>query len=197
MRTISSCLVVTTVVGFVVTVVRAAGDEPPNPFGPRRSERPDAVRGTIALSNGKTVTGKIYLTRGHDLHIYDTERERFRDVPLRAVDEVNCIIQKEWLEKEWRFKEAANDEKVYTGRSYPARLYVHEIKLKRGDSIKGPLSALLYVESAENADKSNEKPKSARLKPTRYLLHKRDKGKLGQKLKDLIYVKRIVLTSKK
>ena len=194
MRWVSWLIVATAVVGFTVVVVRAAGEEPPNPFGQSRSERPDAVRGTIELSNGKTVQGKIYLTRGHNLHIYDTKLERFRDVPLRAAEEVKCIIQKEWMEKEWRFKEAANDEKVYTGRSYPARLYVYEIKLKRGDSIKGPLSALLYVESAEEGGKSNEKPASPRLKPTRYLLHKRDKGKPGQTLKDLVYVKRIVLS---
>ncbi len=197
MRLVSWVMVELAVIGFTLAGAYAADQEPPNPFGQNRSQRTDAVDGTIELSNGKTVKGRIYLTRSHNLRIYDAERERFRDVPLRVVEEVKCMIQKEWLEKEWRFKENANDEKIFTGRTYPARIYVHEIKLKRGDSIKGPLSALVYVESAEEDGKLSRNVRSPRRKPTRYLLHKRDKGKPGQTLKDLVYVKRIVLTRKK
>ena len=161
--------------------------EPPNPFAATRPQRKDAVHGVIELSNGKKIRGQIYLTRGHYLHIYDPEKEKFRDVPLRAAKQVRCLIEKEWMEKEWRFKENANDEKVYTGREYPARIYVHEIELKRGGKIRGPLAGVIYIRP------DPEPGKSAPAKPIRFLLHKRHKGDFGQSLKDLVYVKRIVL----
>jgi len=163
--------------------------EPPNPFGSTATKRSDAIDGVVELSNGKRVRGKIYMTRGHSLRIFDGEKERFRDVPLNVIKQVDCIVEKEWEEKEWRFKENANDEKIFTGRTYPTRIYVHVIKLKRGDAIRGPLDALIYVQPERKAD---QKP-AGRVKPVRFILHKRDKGEFGERLKDLIYVKRIVI----
>jgi hypothetical protein len=166
------------------------GEEPPNPFGTVRRQRTDAIGGAVYLSNGKTIRGKVYLTRGHLLRIYDAQKQRVREVPLRVVKEIVCIVKKQWNEKEWRFKENANDKKVFTGRTYPARIYVHQIKLKRGDSITGPLAALVYLEpDPPAASKARVRPE----KPRRFLLHKRDKGEPGTTLKELVYVKRIVL----
>lgn len=186
---------------FVGTTSMAADDpphplaaDPPNPFGTTREERTDAIDGAVHLSNGTVVRGKVYLTRGYDLRIYDAKREAFRNVPLRAVEQITCNVEKEWLEREWRFKENANDEKIYTGRTYPSRIYTHEIKLTRGDVIDGPLGVVVYVAptSAPAAEsgpgKTEDEPK-----PQRFMLHKRDKGEPGQTLNDLVYVKKIVL----
>jgi len=174
-----------------------AEEEPLNPFGNVRGKRTDAVPGAMLLSDGKILKGNFYLTRDHNLKIYDETKERIREVPLNAVREIECSVKKEWMEKEWRFKENANNEKIYTGRTYPSRIYVHELKLKRGDSIQGPLAALIYFEPAPpNNEPENEQPGAIADTPpgpVRYLLHKRDKGKPGEELKDLIYVKRIVL----
>lgn len=164
-----------------------AQDEPPalNPFtapnNPTQPTRDDAVPGYIQLSDGSTHPGHLYLTRDARLRLYDAETKRQREVPLSAISEVDCRIAKEWLEPEWRFKENANDQKFYTGRSYPAREYNHVITLKDGRTLSGPLSAIVYVE---------EKPGE---KPTRFLLHKRDKGPVGTDLKSLLYVQKIAL----
>jgi hypothetical protein len=175
-------------------------DDPPNPFGERETERPDAVFGAIRLSDGALTRGKIYLTRGQALRIYDPAKEEHRDVPLKSVREIRAVVEKEWMEAEWRFKENASDEKVLTGRKYPARIYTHEVVLKRGGSIKGSLSAVIYIEPeeeqtepAEKTDETKEADASRTVKPVRYLLHKRDKGEPSQTLRDLAYVERIVL----
>lgn len=171
------------------------GGDPPNPFSNARPVRSDAVAGAMQLSDGRILVGRIYLTRSHKLRIYDIKQERIREVPLRAVREINAIVQKEWAEREWRFKANADNEKVYTGRTYPARIYLHEIKLKRGDAIRGSLAAVVYVEPNRkkgDAAKTPNRTDAARPKPQRYLLHKRDKGKPGQALKELIYVRRIL-----
>lgn len=177
-------------------VSSVSADDPPNPFGDTRVQRTDAVEGAIHLSDGTVIRGEIYLTRGHNLRIYDESREQNRDVPLRVVSEVTCNIEREWLEREWRFKENGNDEKIYTGRTYPVRLYTHEIRLTRGDVISGPISAVVYI--APRGDSAEAGIDSAGVKteqpsPQRFLLHKRDKGDPGEELADLVYVERIVL----
>jgi hypothetical protein len=189
----------------------ACADDPPNPFGKTTSERTDAIPGWLELSDGTAVRGKIYLTRGQGLRIFDQEQERVREIPLAAATEICVSVDKEWIEKEWRFKENASDAKLYTGRTYPARLYRHEIKLKRGGSINGALAGIVYVEpdpptAADPSPAKGRKASSKRQvtppkidgaeqpKRQRLFLHKRDKGEFGQTLEQLVYVKRIVLS---
>ena len=132
-----------------ITVVFAA--EPPalNPFGPAVSqgepERDDALPGCLELSDGSLHPGMIYLTRDKRLSVYDERLQRQREVPLQTVKQIECKVKKEWMEKEWKFKETTSDEKILTGRSYPAREYVHTITLRDGRTITGPLSAIVYV----------------------------------------------------
>ena len=165
----------------LVATGRADEPEPANPFGKRAKVREDARPGYVELSDGAVVPGSFFLTREARLRIYDAALQRQRDVPLQAIRKIECSVEKEWLEKEWRFKEAANDEKVYTGRSYPSREYQYTITLSDGRTIKGPLAAIVYVQA--DADHDAE----------RFLLHKRDKGELDQPLKALLYVRKIEL----
>jgi hypothetical protein len=163
------------------------GEEPPaiNPFGPRPQQREDALPGSLELSDGTVHPGRLFLTRDHRLKIYDETQQRHREVPLEAIQRIACTVQKEWLEKEWRFKENASDEKVYTGRSYPVREYLHTITLNDGRTIRGPLSGIVYVQGEGSEE------------PARFLLHKRDKGEVGSTLKALLYVRSIQLGEKK
>ena len=107
---------------------RAAGHQS---LRQRQSEREDAVPGYVELSDGSIHPGMIYLTRDKRLQIYDEKLQRQREVPLQAVKQIDCSVKREWMEKEWRFKETTSDEKIYTGRSYPAREYLHTITLAR------------------------------------------------------------------
>jgi hypothetical protein len=118
--------------------------------------------------------------------------ERQREVPLQAVKQVECNVKKEWIEKEWKFKEAASDEKMYTGRSYPVREYLHTITLSDGRTITGPISAIVYVQPQQRSTIGSETPQS-QPKPEQFLLNKRSKGELGQELKSLVYVRLIKL----
>ncbi|MDZ7618780.1 MAG: hypothetical protein U1E05_17380 [Patescibacteria group bacterium] len=172
----------------------ALAEEPPviSPFGRAPTEREDSTPGYIELSDGTVVPGMLYLTRDHRLTLLDSEIGRQRLVPLRVVKQIECNVQKEWMEREWRFKELASDEKYYTGRSYPTREYEHAVTLHDGRVITGPLSAVLYVEPIGYTP---ERPGAYRTvaKAEKYILHKRDKGKIGDALKDMVYVKRVLL----
>jgi hypothetical protein len=158
-------------------------EEPVNPFGPAATATPrdDARSGWVELSDGTRHAGQVFLTRETRLRVYDTKAGKFREVPLTAVSRITCKVDREWLEREWRFKENANDEKYYTGRTYPAREYTHVITLKDGRTIQGPLSAIVYVQDEGNP------------RPERFLLHKRDKGAIGMPLAGLVYVRTVEL----
>ncbi|MEN6404930.1 MAG: hypothetical protein ABFC77_00510 [Thermoguttaceae bacterium] len=164
-----------------LAVALLAGDPPPiSPFGEPAATRGDAVPGRIELSDGTTHRGRIYLTRDHRLKIYDEQTQRQREVPLQAVRQIDCLVKNEEMKKEWRFKETTSDEKLYTGRRYPQREYVHTITLADGQTITGPMSAIVYLDT-------NTDPKETKT----FLLHKRDKGAIGKNLKSLVYVKQI------
>ena len=163
-----------------------------NPFGQASPAREDATAGYVELSDGSVHPGQIYLTRDKRLQIYDEDLQERREIPLTAVKSVECIVKKEWIEKEWKFKEAANDAKVYTGRTYPAREYLHKITLQGGQAITGPLWAIVYVEPPKSF---SAEPGKARDRPEaeRFILHQRDKGRLDTGLPSLVYVQSIKL----
>jgi hypothetical protein len=167
--------------------IASAQDDPPalNPFGASATagSRPDAIAGSISLSDGSRHKGRIYLTRDARLRVFDATTKRVREVPLSAIRRVDCAVTKEWLEPEWRFEANASDKKVFTGRSYPARTYTHTITLKDGRTLSGPLSAIVYVKAEGDSE------------ARRFLLHDRDKGEVNAGLKDLIHVKSIDLGS--
>jgi hypothetical protein len=168
--------------------------EPPalNPFGPVKTEREDAIPGYLETSDGKVYSGNVYMTRDKRLKLWDSQLERQREIPLRVVRQIECKVLKEWTEKEWRFKESALDQKVYTGRTYPAREYTHTVTLQDGRRITGPLAEIIYVQPIfESPEALNRDP--SRLAPERFMLHKRDKGDAGTDLKSLRYVKLIKL----
>ena len=173
---------------------KISADEPPviNPFGPAPAQREDAVPGYVELSDGKICAGQVYLTRDARLKINDEKLQRQREVPLSAVKRIDCAVKKEWMEKEWKFKELTKDEKMYTGRSYPSREYVHTVTLSDGRTIAGELSAIVYVEPPSYAP---VKPGEVRpeVKTEKFVLNKRNKGEIGQDLKSLVYPKSIKL----
>jgi hypothetical protein len=158
-------------------------EQPPavNPFGRQPQVREDATAGYIELSDGAVHAGKLYLTRDARLEVLDEQSKRRSEIPLSAVRRIECKVERQWMERQWRFKESANNEKVYTGRAYPARQYVHTITLSSGRTVRGALSAIVFVQ-----DHFTDEVK-------RFLLHKRQKGPLDSDLESLVFVRTIEL----
>jgi hypothetical protein len=172
----------------------AAAQEPPalNPFGPPRQDREDAVPGYLETSDGKIHPGQLYMTRDKRLKLYDTAAKRQREIPLRAVKQIECKVLKEWMEKEWRFKETTSNEKYYTGREYPARECQYTITLQDGRTLTGPLAEIIYVQPI-SYDASAPLAGQTPAEPERFLLQKRQKGNFQTDLKSLVYVRLVKL----
>jgi hypothetical protein len=177
-----------------VPAAPVAAEEPPalNPFGAVQRDRDDAVPGYLELSDGTILVGNVYTTRDKRLKIEDKNLQRQREVPLSAVQQIECHVDKEWMEKEWRFKEAALNEKVFTGRTYPSREYSHTIALKNGKKLTGPLAEIFYIQPYAEMPQG-PRSEDATPEPQRFLLNKRNKGPVGTDLKSLVYVVRIKL----
>jgi hypothetical protein len=180
--------------GQLMARAAAAADEPPavNPFGQAPSQREDAVPGYVELSDGSIHAGLVYLTRDKRLQVYDQKLQRQREVPLQVVKQIDCKVKKEWMEKEWKFKETTSDEKLYTGRNYPARQYAHTITLEDGRTVEGDLSGIIYVQP-QSYDPAKARTYQRQADPERFILHKRDKGDIGTELKSLVYVRSVKL----
>jgi hypothetical protein len=172
----------------------ARAAEPPaiNPFGKTSVERDDKIPGYVEMSDGTIHLGMVYLTRDKRLQMMDEKIQRQREIPLNVIQQVECKVTREWMEKEWKFKELALDEKMYTGRTYPSREYSHVITLQDGRTIEGGLSAVVYCQPATYDPKGTNEYRP-QVEPLKLLLHKRDKGEIGDELKSLKYVKLIKL----
>lgn len=184
----------TLVLAALLIAGQSPAGEPPviNPFGRAPAARDDAIAGYVEMSDGSVHPGHIFLTRDKRLKLHDEKRNRQREIPLRAVSRIECSLKKEWMEKEWKFKESASAEKTYTGRTYPAREYAHTITLHDGRTMTGGLSAVVYVRLFAYTPSEPGKYRTAPV-TKRFILHKRDKGRIGEKLDSLDYVKLINL----
>ncbi|MCY2952323.1 MAG: hypothetical protein NTU53_10140 [Planctomycetota bacterium] len=149
--------------------------QPTSPF--TQKSNPDARAGALTLSNGQTLKGQIATTRENPLSIFDDKNKEYRDVPLTLIKSLEASINWERDEKEWQFKETGSDIKEYSGKTYPARELQYKVTLLNGQSITGGIVAPLYVSQND--------------KQQMFVLNKRQKGDLGQSLKDLLYIKRV------
>lgn len=137
----------------------------------------DSVPATLTLNNGQSVKGNASTTPDKPIRIWDPSIKDYRDVPIALIKSVTAVVNWERDEPEWTFKESGSDIKIFTGRTYPARETSYVFVLSNDDKITGDVAAPIYIEA-------NGKART-------YVLHKRDKGEIGQKLKDLLYVTKI------
>jgi hypothetical protein len=164
---------------------QAAGQMPEkptaNPFATSGGvSRKDAVPGYIQLSTDLKVPGYIYTTRAARLKVYNLDREVWEFVPVPALKSIDATLEWERMDKEWRFKEAGNPEKVYSGREYPVRKVQYVLTLLNDYKIRGHiLGQPLYVARDDKAD--------------RFLLNDRSKGAMGETLPSLKYIKHVEL----
>lgn len=134
---------------------------------------------TLTLGDGTTLRGDVSTTPGKPIRIWDEEAKQYLDLPLSRLALVEAEVVWERDEREWQFKQAGSDEKVYSGKSYPARELVYNVTLNDGMTLRGGIVAPIeYTDSTTGRSQI-------------FVLHKRDKGPVGQTLAQLVYVKEI------
>ena len=172
---------------------RTAAEEPPtlsNPLSRRREVdvREDTMPGYVQLSNGQVFPGLLYITRDKRLEIYDVELKRQRTIPIQKIAKIEVNVEEERMERVWRFKEMASDEKMYTGETYPCRVFTYKLTFDDGRVLEGPMSGLIYVQPLNEGEDSAVGHLPER-DAERLYFHKRlaDKTHIGKKLADVHY----------
>lgn len=148
--------------------------QPSSPFV--AADRKQGPAGSITFSDGTVLRGRVSTTEGKPLRFWDEQARLYRDLPLGAIRSLRSEVLWERDEPEWVFRTSGSDEKVFTGRTYPARELQYTVTLNNGQRFTGATAAPLYVTSDAGTE-------------TRVILHKRDKGAAGQTLRQLVYIK--------
>ena len=160
-----------------------------NPLSRRDSDvREDTMPGYIELSNGEVHAGLLYITRDKRLEMYDVELKRQRTIPIHKIAKIECNVEQEWMEKVWRFKELASDEKMYTGETYPCRIFTYTLVFDDDRTLEGPMSGIIFVQKlkeGEDASVGHIPERDAE----RFYFHKRqaEKTDIGKKLSEIHY----------
>ncbi|QOV91859.1 hypothetical protein [Humisphaera borealis] len=151
---------------------------PANPFTDGRKNA--GVRpGVIHLSNGQKIRGKIATTQGKPLRVWVEKDKDYHDVAFESIASVDATLLWERDEKEWRFRESGSDVKIYSGKTYPLRELQYTLTLTDGNRVEGGVVAPLDVQTKDGR--------------FTFVLNKRQKGEVGQSLKDLVYPVRVEL----
>ncbi len=166
--------------------VRACEDEPPPPPVKRESPKAEHQRwGTVVLSDKTRIDGLISTTAGKPVRILDRKKNVYRDIKWKKIERLAQVPDEQWTEREWRWLEGGNDEKVYTGRAYAAAKYHTIITLKSGERIVGDVVAPIYVKAGKTLHRLELSKRAKSPKPV-----------AEDELKPLVYIKQLVLTDK-
>ena len=136
--------------------------------------------GTVTLSDGTTVTGRIATTAEKPVRLWVESEKQYEDVALSQITTIESKLVWERDEPEWNFKASGSDVKVYSGKTYPARQTQYTLTLTDGTTLTGDTAAPLYVTTPDGKQRT-------------LVLHKRDKGAVGATLKQLVYVTKVTL----
>jgi len=160
----------------------------PAQAGPGRAVSPAepieqyALPGVIELSDGRVLGGWLYTVDRDPVKVFVEAEKRWRLVPLAAVLSITAVIVEEKVEPQWRWKAMGTPQRVYTGRRYPTRRFLWRFRLADGGEMTGAVKGQ-PIRLANGAERSGP-----------FVLHERQRGKIGQSPADLIYVRRIIIS---
>jgi hypothetical protein len=133
--------------------------------------------GEITLSDGSVAKGRLSTTLRQPLHVFVAEAAKYVDVPFAQIKSIEARVVWERQDQVWNFAASGSDIKIYSGKTYPNRMTAYVLTLKDGTTVAGSVAAPIYLDDGSGRHI--------------YILHKRDKGEVGQALTDLVYVKMV------
>jgi hypothetical protein len=153
----------------------------PDALGTMKPHLPAGARGgTVTLSNGVVLTGKIWTTLETPFRVWVEERKAYEDVDLSLVKSVEVKVVSAGMEDDWRWLKEGSDQKVYSGKKYPLVELAYVLTLVNGQTVEGGVVAPVYVVE-ENGKRHS------------LALYKKYKGTLDETMADVAYIKSIEL----
>lgn len=136
---------------------------------------------TVEMSDGTTISAQIAFPQDMFL-MYNEAAKRRLTIRIGEVKAIETTIEKESMEKKWFFKEDGRDEKVYTNETWPVRYFLTRAVFADGKTLDGTIIGQAFFVKTEDGTRN-------------YMLTRKMEGKVGEKLDDVVYVKRIALAN--
>ena len=142
------------------------------------------LQGTAVLSDGRVIRGEIEMDAPGLFSLFVPSTKRRYRVPPSKAARLIFSVESEELVRGWMFQEESRNTKIKLPFLRPVRELAVTLILKTGQRITGHLdTAVLHLWAEEGEDE----------KEYRLVLTSHQRGKKGQKLEDLLWVKEIVL----
>lgn len=170
-------------IGFLACPAAAQEDDEPIIIE-EDLDGPTGLDGTIRLSSGEVLRGKISLPGEKRIRMYDLRLRRTFYLKLQEIAAIRTLVESEGMEDAWTFEEEGFRRKVQLGYKYPLRNYLQEFELSGGNLVVGHIIATpVYLNDGK--------------KEHRFKLLRQEKGKRGQTISDLVYPESIEFTGEK
>lgn len=137
----------------------------------------------IELSNGKHVSGKLAVMGKRPLTITPTGTKHQQKILLSDIVSLTQLIKEQDMNRPWIYKEAGKIEKMYLKGRYPFINFTTEIVLTNGNVVRGDIVSVAFRFSGKGFRK--------------LFLTRQIKGKVGEKMSDLIYPAKIIFNNHK
>ncbi len=134
-----------------------------------------AAQGEIVLSDGTRHKGDIELPV---LSLFVASMQRQVKVAPSRIVLLRTWVEKEELLRAWTFVEEGSPKKIFLDENYPLRNYATEIFQDDGQVLRGHVTAASFDVATTDED-------------LKFALRARHKGKPGQTLEDLVYVREL------
>jgi hypothetical protein len=135
--------------------------------------------GSVTLSNGVKLTGKVWTTPTVPLRVWIEEEKAYKDIDWVLLKRIDVHLLAQTMEDDWRWLQEGSDQKVFSGKQYPNVNLAYKFTLLNDQVLEGTIVAPIYVQDAG--------------KERTLALYKNYKGNLDETLKDLVYITAVTL----
>ena len=137
----------------------------------------------IELSNGKKVSGKLARMGVRPLTITPTGAKYQEKILLNDIISIRQIVKEQKMNRPWIYKEAGKVEKMYLEGTYPFINLNTEVVMTNGKVVRGDIVSVAFKFRGKGLRK--------------LFLTRQIKGKVGEKMDDMVYPVRIKFNNRK
>jgi hypothetical protein len=137
----------------------------------------------VELSDGRRISGRLSLMGSRPLVITPTGKKHQQKILLSDILTLTQIVREQKMNRPWFYKESGKVEKMYLEGTYPFINFTSEIVLTSGKVIRGDIVSAAFRFKGEG--------------PGKLFLTRQIKGKVGEKMDDLVYPLKITFNNRK
>ena len=137
----------------------------------------------VELSDGRIISGKLSRMGARPLTITPAGAKHQQKILLSDIISISQIVREQKMNRPWLYKESGKVEKMYLEGTYPFINLTTEVVLTSGKVVRGDIVSVAFKFTGKGMRK--------------IFLTRQLKGKVGEKMSDVIYPARIKFANRK